>query len=109
MDDAAERAHNLLCKVKDQYKQYYSPDMKPDFICYTSVIDAYAKSNQAYAAERAVELLIEMIHQYEDGDVGLKPNTKSYCSVITALGRSKMQGAAEMAQKLLDDCERMYA
>jgi hypothetical protein len=109
MDDAAERAHNLLLKVKDQYKQCCSPDMKPDFICYTSVIDAYAKSNKVYAAERAVELLNEMINLYEEGYVGLKPNTKTYCSVITALGRSKMQGAAEMSQNLLDDCERMYA
>jgi len=83
--------------------------MKPDSIFYTSVIDAYAKSDDVHAAERSVELLNEMITLYENGDEGTKPNTKTFCSVITALGRSKMYGAADTAQKLLDDCERMYA
>jgi hypothetical protein len=108
IDDAAERAYNILSKVKELYRQGNS-FMKPDSILYTSVIDAFAKSDGKHAAERAVELLNDMITLYENGDEGIKPNTKTYASVITALGRSKLYGAADIAQELLDDCERMYA
>lgn len=83
-------------------------DVKPDSICYSSVIDAYARSGESYAGVKAVELLDHMISLSELGHHDVRPNTRTYCSVITALGRSQVQGAADTAERLLNDMEKMY-
>ncbi len=103
--------------------------MKPDTICFTSIIDAYAKKGGEEAAERAEDLLHEMENLYNMGDKDVKPNTRTYSAVISewdvevhfrcdfflakpihvtwsetaALGKSGLPRAAEKAEQILDE------
>lgn len=113
---SALNAHDILLQMENQYRQSgtgnagkLNEKLKPDRICYTSVIDAYARCEEEYAGEKAVELLNHMILLSEElGHVEVRPDKKTYCSVISALGKSRARGAADMAQRILNDMEELY-
>lgn len=113
---AALNAHEILVQMENQYRRSGTSNggklnekLKPDRICYTSVIDAYARCEEDHAGEKAVELLNHMIMLSEEmGHVDVRPDKKTYCSVISALGKSRARGAADMAQRILNDMEELY-
>jgi hypothetical protein len=109
---SAQQAQELLEIMLDKYRKEGREDLKPDTIVFSSVMDAWAKctDDQAFAAERALEVLQTMLDCKESGELPhLQPNARTYCSVIYALGRSRAYGAAERAHRLLDDMERRHA
>ena len=61
--------------------------MLVDTVSYNIVINAWGKSNDTHAANRATMILREMQERYTDGQVGIKPNLISFTSVINAWSR----------------------
>jgi len=58
---------------------------KPDIVCYSIVIDAFANSRLLEASSVAHRLLCAVETKYEAGDVSMKPNTRIYTAVILSL------------------------
>jgi len=132
--NSAKKAHEILKQLEYQYYKSGNDEegeggnsgcnVKPDLICYSSVIDAYArcdnggdhrnripvgKEEDDDAGEKALQILNHMIDlSEEEGDVTIQPNTQVYCSVIVALGKSCKKGSADIAQKILNDMEKIY-
>jgi len=61
---------------------------KPDLVCYSIVIDAFANSRLPEASSVAHRLLRAVEAKYEGGDVSMKPNTRIYTAVILSLVHS---------------------
>ena len=96
----------------------------PDRISYTSVIDAFAASNERDAAFKAEALLNRMEQLYrETGNESIKPDTIAYNNVLNAFSKyseqqtgqsvnmnkdSSMDNLGERCEKLLQRMERLY-
>ncbi|KAK1732472.1 pentatricopeptide repeat-containing protein [Skeletonema marinoi] len=84
---------------------------KPDLVCYSIVIDAFAKQKQlSESSSVAFRLLRAMEEKYHAGDMSMKPNNRIYTAVILSLAQSPYTGddAAELnnaqrAWSLLDE------
>ena len=63
---------------------------KPDLICYSIVIDAFANSRLPEASSVALRLLNAVETKYEAGDVSMKPNARLYTAVILSLVHSPL-------------------
>ena len=61
---------------------------KPDLVCYSIVIDAFANSRLPESSSVAHRLLRAVEAKYEGGDISMKPNTRIYTAVILSLVHS---------------------
>ena len=92
--------------------------VKPDLVCYSIVIDAFANSRLPEASSVALRLLRAVIAKYEGGDVTMKPNTIIYTAVIMSLVYSPLKNGSghilsgecrsnsQMAWSLLDEMKK---
>ncbi|OEU17025.1 hypothetical protein FRACYDRAFT_239625 [Fragilariopsis cylindrus CCMP1102] len=85
--DAADKAHSLLRRMKEEY------GIEPNAFSYSTVLDAYARSNRPDATDKAQHLFRDMREV-----VGLEPNAYTCTNVLKALARG---GRAEVAEELL--------
>jgi hypothetical protein len=83
---APERAEALLMKAEKDLQELGALDIKPNSICYSGVINCWAKSGRTDAPEAMLKLLLTMMLQYLAGDVSLRTNRDSfparYCCFI---------------------------
>lgn len=68
---------------------------KPDLVCYSIVIDAFANSRLPEASSVAHRLLKAVETKYDAGDVSMKPNTRIYTAVILSLVHSPLLSGDE--------------
>jgi len=76
----------------DDTSTYYidkKESCKPDLICYSIVIDAFANSRLPEASSVALRLLKAVETKYES-DVSMKPNARLYTAVILSLVHSPL-------------------
>ena len=85
--EAAEKAHELLYRMKDQY------GIEPNAFSYSSVLNAYSRSKHHDAASKALSLFRDMREI-----AGLEPNAYTCSNVLKAMARG---GKIEEAEKLL--------
>jgi pentatricopeptide repeat protein len=85
--DAADKAHSLLRRMKEEY------GIEPNAFSYSTVLDAYARSNRPDATDKAHRLFRDMREV-----VGLEPNAYTCTNVLKALARG---GRVEVAEELL--------
>jgi hypothetical protein len=78
-----------------------SHDVKPNTICFSSVINAWVKSGDPSAPQRAETILNRMQELFESGNHDAKPNTVCFNSVIVAWARSGDSAAPQRAEGLL--------
>ena len=71
---------------------------KPDLICYSIVMDAFANSRLPEAGIVSYRLLGALESKYKGGDFSMKPNTRIYTAVIQSLIHSEFIGN-------FNDCE----
>ena len=66
---------------------------KPDLVCYSIVIDAFAKQKQlSEASDVAFRMLKCLEEKYLAGDMSMKPNNRIYTAVILSLVHSPYTG-----------------
>ena len=82
---------------------------KPDLVCYSIVIDAFANSRLQEASSVALRLLNAVETKYEQGDISMKPNTRIYTAAILSLVHSPIveDGHNNNAQQAWSILERM--
>lgn len=78
----------------------------PDVFTYSTVLNAYQKSNksrkQSSIAKRAEALIHRMLRRYnETGDITIRPNQYTFGSVISLFATSKSPHAAKDADRIL--------
>ncbi len=77
---AAERAEQILQHM-DQLYSDRKTSIKADSYSYNTVLNAWAKSGQVGAPQRAERILTIMENKFRNGDKTLKPNTRTYTTV----------------------------
>jgi pentatricopeptide repeat protein len=82
--EASERAHELLHRMKDEY------GIEPNAFSYSSVLDAYSRSDRPDAATKALSLFRDM-----RAVGGLEPNSYTCSNVLKAMARGRMVEEAE--------------
>lgn len=109
----AKKALALLCEME---RRYYDADLvegsecignsiefhvdqkdvaKPDLVCYSIVIDAFANSRLPEASAVALRLLRAVETKYDAGDESIKPNTRIYTAAILSLVHSPFSADEE--------------
>ena len=100
--DSTERIEALL----EEMKNSDLVQVVPDRVAYQYVLNAWANSKTKHGAERAYDILQEMIALYEAGNVLVAPNTSNFSRVIVVLAQS---GNEERVDQVLEQLEDLYA
>eukprot|EP00559_Dactyliosolen_fragilissimus_P009061 CAMPEP_0184868762 /NCGR_PEP_ID=MMETSP0580-20130426/31695_1 /TAXON_ID=1118495 /ORGANISM="Dactyliosolen fragilissimus" /LENGTH=661 /DNA_ID=CAMNT_0027369863 /DNA_START=315 /DNA_END=2301 /DNA_ORIENTATION=+ len=122
IEEAAENAETILRRMEAQVTNAMEHNSKlsqqkhdrnfirPNMRTYSSVIDAWSRSNHPSAAQRAQSILDEMETLYATTkDPSIQPNTISYSTVINAHARSRdMANKATSALKVLKKMQYLY-
>ena len=78
------RCDAILSALELSNEEFNPACVKPNVFCFTTCIDAFAKSNVKNKAEKAYEILQRMKRIYLSGVKTAKPNTVVFTSVINA-------------------------
>jgi hypothetical protein len=106
--EAAEHAEALLATMKKRYEAGEAR-LKPNLICYNSLIDCWAKSRTGtLGARKAEALLHEMQTKWEAGDNFLKPDIVTYNAVLNAWSKSGTRCCGYKAEIYLDRMWELY-
>lgn len=92
----AKKALALLSEMEQRYYEADGDAAKPDLVCYSIVIDAFANSRIPEASSVALRLLRAVIAKYDSGDVTMKPNTIIYTAVIMALVYTPLKNGCDL-------------
>lgn len=107
----AENARKGDCVLNELKKrsQLGETHLKPNRICYNSLIDCWAKSGQGtLGARKAEELLQEMQDLCQAGDMRMAPDVITYNAVLNAWARSGTRCCAVQAEKYLNRMWELY-
>ena len=89
-----------------------APQCKPNRFTFTSLIDAYAQTNEWDGVREAERIFNNVLDQYvDDGQADLEPNVATWTIVISAwarLSKRNRRGAAKRAGNLLKRMEQLY-
>lgn len=77
------------------------PNVCPDTLSFSSVINAYANSGLYNAAEKAESILLDMMDMHNSGNKSAAPNTICFATVIKSYSRSKEKDNAQNAERIL--------
>jgi pentatricopeptide repeat protein len=114
VDRLKERDQKMACaqqalKILEDVKARGEPDMDPDVMAYSMVMDAFGKVGSIEAAWEAEYLMKELEQLYEQtGDFRKQPNVRTYTTLISAWARSKDRQAAKRAEQLLYEMKDLY-
>ncbi len=97
--DSLQRIEGLL----EEMKNSSLVQVVPDRVSYQYVLNAYAASKTATGAEKAYDVLQEMIALYEAGNVLVAPNTSNFSRVIKALAATSDEDKVESVLGQLQD------
>ena len=104
-EDSAMQAENVLKRMLIKFQRTGDESIQPTTVSFNAVLDAYAKSASADAAQKAEGLLRRMEENQSDK---IKPNTRSFNSVINAWAKSRHEDAAANAEAFLETMERRF-
>jgi len=79
-------------------------DIKPNYITYTTCMDAYAKIGDAHNNLRILSL---MEKEFKNGNSQAKPTRRAYVSALNSLAKSGRGDAGTRAEALVQAMERM--
>ena len=108
--DRAEKIVALMDEVDSEHGN--SGVCRPDTRSFTSVIDAYAQTNEWDGVRQSEMILNRLLDQYMNGMEHLEPNVATWTIVISAwarLSKKNHKDAAENAEKLLKRMENLYS
>ena len=105
---SAEHAERLLNEMKSRAASG-EVEVKPNRLCYNTVIDCWAKSGEGtYGARKAEALLQEMQDNFFAGDGVVSPNILTFNAVLNAWARSGTRCCGYKAEKYLNQMWQLY-
>lgn len=107
--EAADNCQRILDLLRD-LRESGETSVRPNFVCYTTVMGAWGNSKRKDGLERMEALLKYMEVEYEKTlEADVRPNTVSYVTAIDAFIRRNEPDAALRAQATVDRMLRLYA
>lgn len=100
---SARAAEEILKRIVKVCRENGSEKNAPTLYSYNVVLSAWAKSKEAGASKRALEILDALHGMEAQEDSELCPCQRTYSAVMTAIARSGDPNAAELAQKVFDE------
>jgi len=83
--------------------------IRPNVVSFTAACNAWARSTQPHAAQRAEKILSRAIELWRSGEYpDARPNSFTFNACITAWSRSREKNAADNCVRLLDDMNGIY-
>jgi PPR repeat len=76
------QAEELLRHMEGLHRTGANADARPNVRSFNSVLNVWAKSGRADAADRAQEILTLMESMYQSGNEEVRPDVHSFCTVI---------------------------
>jgi len=116
----AQTMENILMDAFSAFKNYDEKEfstmsgrsqiVKPNVVSFTAVINAWARTPEQNAAQRAETLLNRMEDYYsQTNDAEIRPNKFSYNAVLTAWARNKdRRTSAENSLRLLKQMWKLF-
>ncbi|CAB9525489.1 Pentatricopeptide repeat-containing protein [Seminavis robusta] len=98
----ARGAEDVLKKLVDLCKETGSNEYEPDMHIYHRILDAWAVSNDRFAAKRATQILQALHTQADQGEHSLEPDARTYTAVISAIVRSDDKDRIQQAEALFE-------
>jgi hypothetical protein len=115
-EDGPARAEKLIVSMDKLDAEHGKLGIvKPNVSSFTSLIDAYAQTNEWEGVGTAEGVLNRLLGHYlegEDDGKGFEPNIASWTIVISAwarLSKNRRKGAADRASRLLKRMESLHA
>ena len=108
--DRAEKIVALMDEVDSEHGNLGV--CRPDTRSFTSVIDAYAQTNEWDGVRQSEMILNRLLDQYMNGMDHLEPNVATWTIVISAwarLSKKNHKDAADNAEKLLKRMENLHS
>ena len=103
--DAPNRCYQTFNRMQKLYKIDGNLAVKPDSVCYGTLIAAFARRGRVQEAEK---VLLEQIEEYErTKDQSLIPNRINFNALIDAHAKSDKKGATQKAEALLVKMQTM--
>lgn len=89
--------------------EFAEDGIKPNVVSFTAACNAWARSTQPHAAQRAEKVLHRAIELWRSGDYpDAQPNRFTFNACITAWSRSREKNAADNCVRLLNDMNALY-
>jgi hypothetical protein len=83
--------------------------IRPNVVSFTAAVNAWARSTQPHAAQRAEKILKRAIDLWRSGDYpDARPNSFTFNACITAWSRSRETNAADNCVRLLEEMNQLY-
>jgi pentatricopeptide repeat protein len=101
--DGAKRAHDILRQMEELGAS--DPEVRPDLVSYTTVLDSYAKRGDV---ENATELFNTMYQRSMSGEPHLRPNLASLTTLIDAWGRSDRPDRVVHAEAAFERIQELH-
>ena len=103
-------ALSLLKSLQMQYDDTMDPNMKPDLVLYSTVLNAIAADGKIdqWKDEKALEILGLIEEAYRNGDDTMMPNKFCFTPVIEILARSELPSASVLAEEILERMNELY-
>jgi hypothetical protein len=115
-EDGPARAEKLIVSMDKLDAEHGKLGIvKPNVSSFTSLIDAYAQTNEWEGVGTAEGVLNRLLGHYLEGEAdgkGFEPNIASWTIVISAwarLSKNRRKGAADRASRLLKRMESLHA
>mmetsp|Transcript_25423 Transcript_25423/g.60101 ORF Transcript_25423/g.60101 Transcript_25423/m.60101 type:complete len:1022 (-) Transcript_25423:741-3806(-) len=119
--DAGVQANRIFEKLEAEYQKCWSNDdddyesgddcIKPNFVCYTTVLQAWARGRapQNVTIQKVNNILHKMETAFEQtGDESIRPNGVTYTIAMNAYCRHDPMNCGALAQNLVDRMVRLY-
>jgi hypothetical protein len=104
---AAQRAESILQHMHQQYQTTGLETLKPTTGIFNAVINAWARSREKYAPERA-EQILKWMNNLNRTNPSIRPDKYTFNTVIHAYAKAGGASAAKKAQELLTSMQTMY-
>ena len=101
-------AEAVFDELEVLYEVTQDETLKPDIVSYSTLLNALARGGDPYSANRAEEILLQMLKDYKDDRSNVKPNTVCFNEVIYAWAKSPDPEAPRRAEGLLRIMQDMY-
>jgi hypothetical protein len=115
-EDGPDRAEKLIVSMDKLDAEHGNLGIvKPNVSSFTSLIDAYAQTNEWEGVGTAEGVLNRLLGHFLEGEAegkGFEPNIASWTIVISAwarLSKNRRKGAADRASRLLKRMESLHA
>ena len=96
----ARRSEDILKRMVDLFKSG-SKEFAPRLAHYHMVLDAWGRSNEAGAGQRARQILDVLQNFADQGELSLQPDERTYTCVMNNIVRGDDKDRVEQAEKLM--------